>query len=358
MYRLIIMLLVLPSAAVASEPDRLFQSDEVLDLTLRGPFKRIMEVRSLEDEEAAQLEYIDADGQTVTLDIKLRARGKFRRQESVCSFSPLRLNIAKSSAKGTLFHKQDKLKLVTHCVPREKRYEQGVIREYLVYRMLNLLTDTSFRVRLVRVTYEQTEAKLRSDTEYGFIIEHKDRLAKRLDLETVEGVGKIRTREVEQDHLALGSVFNYMVGNTDFSPVSSSEEDDCCHNHSLFRAADGQYVSIPYDFDMTGFVNALYARPNPRFGLRTVKARLYRGRCWHNDRMPATLQHFRDNREALYALINAQPELDKAVRKSVLRYLDEFYKTINNPKRVQSRIINRCLGSDRVAANPVANDLR
>ena len=358
MFRVIVMLLCLPAAAVATEPDPLFQSDEILDITLRGPFKRIMEARSVEEEDAGQLVYTNDAGETVTLDIKLRSRGKYRRKDSICEFSPLRLNLQKSAVEDTLFHKQDKLKLVTHCVARETRYAQGVIREYLVYRMLNILTEQSFRVRLLRVTYEETEAKLRPEIEYGFLIEHKDRLGKRLDLEPVEGVGKIKTREVEQAHLAIGSVFQYMIGNTDFSPVSSSEEQDCCHNHSLFMAADGQYVSIPYDFDMTGFVNAEYARPNPRFGLRTVKARLYRGRCWHNDLMPDTLQRFRDERETFTALIETQPQLEKTIRNSLLRYMNDFYKTIDSPKKVESRLIKRCLGSSRVAADPVTDDLR
>ncbi len=358
MYRLLFMLLCLPATVVATEPDPLFLSDDVLDITLRGPFKRIMESRSIEEEQAGQLLFTDASGETISLDIKLRSRGNYRRQEAICEFSPIRLNFAKSTVRDTVFHKQDKLKLVTHCVADERRYEQSVIREYLVYRMLNILTEKSFRVRLLRVTYEDTEVKRRPLVEYGFFIEHKDRLGKRLGLEPVEGVGRIRTREVEQQHLAIGSVFHYMIGNTDFSPVSSSEEQNCCHNHSLFMAADEQYVSIPYDFDMTGFVNAEYARPNPRFGLRTVKARLYRGRCWHNEELPDTLQHFRDHRDEFTALIDAQPQLENSIRKSVTRYLDEFYKTIDNPKRVQSRLVDRCLGSSRVAANPVTHDLR
>ncbi len=358
MFRFIVLLLCRPAAAAATEPDPLFQSDEMLDITLRGPFKRIMEARSIEEEESGQLIYTAEAGETITLDIKLRSRGNYRRQDAICDFSPLRLNLQKSAVEDTLFHKQDKLKLVTHCVPRETRYAQGVIREFLVYRMLNVLTDQSFRVRLLRITYEETEARLRPETEYGFLIEHKDRLGKRLDLEPVEGIGKIKTRQVEQTHLAIGSVFHYMIGNTDFSPVSSSEEQDCCHNHTLFQATDGQYVSIPYDFDMTGFVNAEYARPNPRFGLRTVKARLYRGRCWHNELLPDTLQHYRDEREALYALIEQQPQLQKTIRNSVVRYMNEFYKTIDDPKKVQSRLVKRCLGSSRVAANPVPDDLR
>ncbi len=343
MKRYVSVLLCLAATAVAAEPDPLFRSDEILEIKLTAPFRSIMQTRSVEDETPGQLEYVSDAGDVVTLDVQLRSRGNFRRNPKVCQFTPLRLNFDKKGVKDTLFHKQDKLKLVTHCKPREKRYQQGVIREYLAYRIFNQITDMSFRVRLLRVTYVDPTSSRRPVVEYGFFIEHKDRLGKRVNLKPTEGIGRVKTSELDLDHMALGSVFQYLIGNTDFSPISSDEETSCCHNFTLFDSADGRYVSIPYDFDMSGFVYAEYAKPNPRFSLRTVKVRLYRGRCRHNPQMDATLARFREQRAAIFSLLEEQAELEKATRKELDRYVSEFYKTIDDPKRLQNRMINQCL---------------
>ncbi len=343
MKSLILVLLSLTATSVAADPDPLFRSDEIVDIKLTAPFGDIMKSRSVEEETEGQLEYVNEAGETVTLDVKLRARGNFRRDRKVCTFTPLRLNFAKKSVKDTLFHKQDKLKLVTHCKPRDWTYQQGVIREYLAYRIFNEITDMSFRVRLLQVTYVDPDSTRQPVVSYGFFIEHKDRLAKRVNLEPTEGIGKIRSSQLDMDHTALSSVFHYLIGNTDFSPISSEEKTACCHNHTLFNAPDDKYVSIPYDFDMSGFVDAEYARPNSRFKIRKVTQRLYRGRCRHNSQMEATLATYRDRRDTIYGLLNDQQQLHKATRKRLVRYVDDFYKTINDPKRLQSRMINVCL---------------
>lgn len=336
-------LLIVAATPVATDADLLFQSDELLEITLTGPFGEIMETRSTEDELAGQLDYVDDAGETVTLDVKLRARGNFRRNPSICEFSPLRLNFAKQAVKDTLFDKQDKLKLVTHCKAKERRYEQSVIREYLAYRVLNAITDQSFQVRLLRVTYVDPASKRKPKIEYGIFIEHKDRLAKRLDVETADGIGRIKTSQLDMQHTALGSLFQFLIGNTDFSPISSREETECCHNYTLFHSTGDTFLSIPYDFDISGFVYAEYAKPNSRFNLRSVKQRLYRGRCEHTEQMDAALSRYRQQRDAIIGLIENQPELNKSSRRELIYYVGQFYDTIDDPKTLERRIMSRCL---------------
>ncbi|MEM1174918.1 MAG: hypothetical protein AAGI27_08900 [Pseudomonadota bacterium] len=338
-----LLLLSLAATTVTGEPDPLFQSDEILDIELTAPFAEIMKTRSVDEETTGTLGYVDDSGEVVTLGVKLRARGNFRRNPKVCAFTPLRLNFAKKDVEDTLFHKQDKLKLVTHCKTRDKRYEQGVIREYLAYRFFNEITDLSFRVRLLRVTYVDPDNAWMSGVAHGILIEHKDRLAKRTGLTATEGVGRIKTRQLDLEHTALSSVFHYLIGNTDFSPISSNDPTDCCHNHALFDTADGKYVSIPYDFDMSGFINAPYAKPNSRFNLRSVTVRLYRGRCRHNAQMESAITRYQETRDVFAALLAEQEQLEKRARRELVRYVNEFYKTIDDPKRLENRLIDQCL---------------
>ena len=110
----------------------------------------------------------------------------------------------------------------------------------------------------------------------------------------------------------LTSVFQFLIANTDFSPIAAAPGESCCHNGKLIGRPGQPIYAVPYDFDMSGFVDAPYATPNPRFGLRNVKQRLYRGRCVNNEYVPATLEHFRDHREEIIDLIN-QGEIDRAI---------------------------------------------
>jgi len=101
--------------------------------------------------------------------------------------------------------------------------------------------------------------------------------------------------------------------------------------------------AVPYDFDMSGMINAPYASPNPRFRLSSVRERLYRGRCDHNEHVPDTFQLFQDRREAFYALAAAESGLSSASRRSMNRYLDMFYKIIEKPANLESRFFKACV---------------
>jgi len=290
---------------------------------------------------ASQFRFIADDGTTVELDVLIRARGNWRRNPDICKFPPLRLNFKKSQTDDTLFNKQDKLKLVTHCRNNSDRYNQAVISEYLAYRAFNVLTDYSYRVRLLKMKYVFTDRETELET-YGILIEHDDRLSKRIKGEPVE-VERVALSTIRSDDLNLASVFQYFVGNTDFSPKATAPDEECCHNQALFTSEDGPYYTIPYDFDQTGIVDAKHAAPNPRFGISNVRVRVYRGRCENNDHLEVTFQKFRDHRDDFEALINNQFELNSGTQDNLLEYVESFYDTIDNPKRVERRIITKCI---------------
>ena len=170
------------SAQDTGQADPLFQDHAVIALTITAPFPSLLKRRPNEEYLPGSIAYKDAEGSEVMIDIGIRTRGNYRRQKRVCPFPPLRVNLDKSQAKGTLFDKQNKLKLVAHCRDNNERYEQGVIREYLAYRILNQLTDISYRVRLARITYIDSEGKHDDRTQFGFFIEHKKRVSARIGI--------------------------------------------------------------------------------------------------------------------------------------------------------------------------------
>jgi hypothetical protein len=325
-----------------ADADPLFASNGVVHVTIAAPIKQLMKDRPLDEYFSGTFSYQDEAGQLVEFDVGLRTRGKYRRKVETCRFAPLRINFKKSQTKDTLFDKQDKLKLVTHCRNDSATYEQAVIAEYLAYRIYNTLTDISFRARLLKVRYVDTDESGEEDVSYGILVEDEDRLAKRIGVPRAQ-VAKLVGSNLDPDYSALGTLFQYFIGNTDFSQVETAPGENCCHNHELFAHEGEKYLAVPYDFDMTGFVNAPHARPNPRFGLRSVRQRLYRGRCIHNDQLDGAAKLFLDKRGAIEALVETEAHLSDSVRKHQLRYIKSFYKEIESPRARQKYLIDKCI---------------
>ena len=323
-------------------PDPLFAAHDTLDVRIEAPLATILSERSLEDELPGKFVLTDEAGTQQEFDIQIRARGNFRRRRNICAFPPLRLNFKKSQTKDTLLHKQDKLKLVTHCRSKSKRYEQGVVREFAIYRILNLLTEFSYQVRPLRVTYIDTEGEREELTAYAFLIEHRDRLAKRIGQPYLE-IHRTEPRLLQPQHANIVSVFHFLIGNTDFSAVAASEGEICCHNHVLFGAAEGPIWSVPYDFDMSGFVNLPHSAPSPNFQLRSAKQRLYRGRCTNNDELQGTIAAFQQRRADIFAMIDGLAELAPDTRKTVVKYIESFYKVLDSPANVERQLYKRCI---------------
>ena len=339
------LLFLLSGSAVAQEAgeaDHLFRSDDVLEVTITAPMKTLMRNRPDDMDLPGKFSYIDEFGAPVELDVGLRTRGRYRRQMRVCPFAPIRLNFDKSQTKGTLFRKQNKMKLVTHCRNRSNRYEQLVLKEYLVYRIMNQVSDYSFRVRLLRITYVDSDNPRNQRTTYGFLIEHKDRLAKRLNLRRIE-VKSTTITALHGDYTNLISMFQYFVANTDYSPTAGARDDNCCHNTELFAKPGEPYYAIPYDFDMAGMTDAPYAEPNPKLRIRNVRQRLYRGRCINNAHLPASLQVFRDNKDAFFILVQNLPDLSGSSKTSMFALMQSFFKLIDNPQAVEKKLLRKCV---------------
>ncbi len=165
------------------------------------------------------MKWRNADGSAGSQEIQIQTRGNFRLARRNCDFPPLRLNVKKEPSIGTLFEGQDKLKLVGVCKLGQDYWVQYVLAEYLVYRMFNLFTPMSFRVRLARVTYIDSSGEDDTFTRYGFIIEDDDAMATRnggwkVPWETGRQFNPVL---LERDQAILVDVFQYMIGNTDWS---------------------------------------------------------------------------------------------------------------------------------------------
>jgi hypothetical protein len=327
----------------------LFASHDPLTFSIEAPLSTIFKDRGEErDERPATLIVAGSDGQPVRLDVDIRTRGKTRSERRICEFPPLRLDFNREG-KGTAFEGQNALKLVVHCQDGRPEYDQYVLQEYLIYRMYNLLTELSFKARLARVTYVDTDGKRDAVTRNAFLLEDVDDMAARNGWQALR-VGAVPPHLVDPRSIALVGVFQYLIGNPDWSLFTvEPTEENCCHNTVPIGAESGPIFSVPYDFDISGIVNTRYAdrlfNPAERnLGIRRVRERAYRGLCASAAHLPAIFALFNEKRDAIYALYREQPGLDAEVAKETLEYVDAFYETINDPAKRERAVDRRCIG--------------
>ena len=335
--------LVAPTALLAdaalSPHDPLFNSDEPLTITLTGPFKTLDKQRDKSAEyDVGSLSYEGPDG-PVSIETRYTPRGNFRLEEDNCAHAQLWLNLKKKQTKETVFANQNKLKLVVQCRD-STRYQSYLRKEYQAYRMLDLMTEASYRVRWLTVTYQDLQGK-KLRTHAAFLIEHKNRVADRLNLLPVDEQ-RINRTELDPTHATRAALFNYFIGNADFSIVAATEG-SCCHNAKLLRADnESPYVPVIYDFDSSGYVDAPYAITPSKLDLRNVRQRIYRGFCTDPEVLDGVLDEFRDKREALLAVAAETEYVGKRSARKGVSYLKDFYSVIDNPKRLKKKIIEVC----------------
>ena len=322
----------------------LFSSHDIIELTIEAPFKKVFRERSQEpDQFPAVLWYLDADGEKVSIDLKINTRGRFRLRKRTCNFPPIRLDFPKDDVGGTIMAGQNRVKLVTHCQDKRDDYEQYVLQEYLIYRMYNLLSDVSFSVRLVRITYVDTEEDRDPLTKYGFLIEDKDDMAARNGWEAIEDVPMIPPDMFEPLQISIVALFQFMIGNTDWSAYKAPDgEPDCCHNTKVVGSMAGPIFSVPYDFDMSGIISTRYSSVAEGLDIRNVRQRLYRGRCTPQDVLTAGIELFLEHREGIYELYTDRSELDPKVLEKTVKYLDEFYEIISDERKTEREIERDC----------------
>lgn len=336
--------LALPCAAASEELTPLFASDEAIEIVIDAPLNTLVgAAENSTDPYPATLTLMSGPDAPRSFAIELSARGITRRARDICRFPPLRVDFDKDDLDDTLFDGQNRIKLVTHC-RRQASYEQLYVLEYVAYRIYNLFTPMSFNVRPAQVTYRDTDGRRSDITRFGFFIEDVDDLAARNGREELEVVS-IRASQLAPDAAARYALFQFMIGNLDWSFLDGPADEECCHNTKLIArpdSPDADIVPAPYDFDFSGFVDASYATPPDAINVRSVRQRRYRGMCRHAAELTAAADQFRANRDAIFALVADEPRLDERNRRQATGYLENFFEILDDPSRFERDITRRC----------------
>jgi hypothetical protein len=324
------------AALRSKESEAFYSNSDALVLTFTTNIKRI---RGDKSEKApwrpATLSYTDASGKTVVVPTRIRTRGIWRLKN--CEFPPIRLDFNKEQTKGTIFQGIDKPKLVNYCRD-DDNYEQYIAQEAQLYRVYNLLTHASHRARLVKVNYVDSASGKTEASRAAIFLEEADIVAARLGGPVLKLKGAI-AENLDPHHDALIGVFQYMIGNTDWS-ISG------LHNVELIGLPDGNVIPIPFDFDFSGVVDARYATVDPKLSVQRVRERLFRGYCVESEEYTKVFDLFKEKKDAIYGLYSdptGKMVLRPKLVEETLKYFDEFYKTISDPRSAKREIINTCL---------------
>lgn len=343
------------NSAEDSKPAKLFDRVETLEASMTGPWRELVRKENFQGSYPAKIEFVDELGNAQSIDLAVKRRGVTRQQ--VCRIPPIKLDFKKGAAKGTTFRGQDSLKMVTHC-QKSSGYEQYYILEMLAYRMYGLLTDFSFKVRPLSVTYHQVENEdakesrfsfFKKETSVGpvfaFLIEAPKDVAKRHGLKNLH-IPRISPAQLDSYESALFSLFQFMIANIDWAATSGPDPDECCHNVKLIgpepTGPEDTLYAIPYDFDSSGLVNSEYAAPPVGVPITRVTQRLYRGYCASNPSLDKARKTMLANEQAIYDLVTSEDRLTPEKQRKALRFLEGFFEIIKDDNEFQEKVVKKC----------------
>jgi len=339
-----------PPLIAQDEESTLFATNEVLDIKLIVDFDTLCRPREVDNCEYAPTDifYKTREGEERSIPAEIRIRGGWRSRKNHCKVPPLFVRFIEGKTSGSPFAGEKILPLTTHCKSRRSvsisggstkgsAYEQYVLKEYLGYRIFNIIDDKSIRVRLLHIEYVQPGKRGKTIQRYAFFAEHFNAMAARYHAELLPG-GSFDHERINLTAIDNVALFNFMIGNTDSSIVRE-------RNVVLIGVpeADAQQFPVPFDLDMAGLVDAEYSGVSPRLNFRNPKQRMYLGFCHPQVDFDALFKRFLENEAAIIALPNEIPGMSRSSRKKTRKYLKQFFAVLNSEKDRAEHIIDACL---------------
>lgn len=315
--------------------DLLFENHDVLELVVRAPMKSLTRDSANVDLVSGSIELADGTEIPVTI----FPYGTSRLKE--CTMPLLKFETTGGGFDNTVFDGLDVLRLVTPC-HLNPPFDKFVLLEYLAYASYAVVAEPALRVRLVSCRFLDTERSAFEQTSLAFFVEEIGDVAKHhhaawLDLES-QSIDDLDPKQATT--LAL---FQFMIGNTDWSAVAAARGNRCCHNVAALNAEGNGYNAVlPFDFDQAGLVNAPYAQPDQQLAIRSVTQRVYRGFCAFNHLLPEVISTFNQRWPELERIFSREELPDPKTRQRALKYIKSFYEIINNPRKVENKLLAEC----------------
>ena len=312
----------------------IFEEEDPMKITLTMDLKQYQKEKF--KGEYIQVHFLYEFNDTLVLEkeMRMKARGAFRR--SHCSLAPFWLNIRKADVENVHLQDVKRIKVVTNC-QGSKSYDEYVLKEYLAYKIFNIISPISFRVRLVRMKYVDTGRKNKVSEGWAFMIEPEAMLAERVGGLVVKK-DDLATSLMKPGDMDLAAMFMYMIGNCDYSITGR-------HNMKILGmpgfGSEG-YTPVPYDFDYSGLVDASYAIPGPDLGVTSVRERYYLGPCRSDEAYRAAIDYIDQYREEILQIVNDFEYLEEKKRKSVISYLEDYFAEAGTDYMLKNSLQKTC----------------
>jgi len=304
----------------------LFMQDEILEVKLAFDIDTFMKEKPEDEYLDAKIIIYTGENDSISGNIKVSARGNYRRR--TCDFPPVMLNLDDLQTSYSDLDDLKKVKLVSHCKPTDL-YQDYVMREYLAYKIYNLITDYSFRVRLLNISYYDNTFDSLYTKKIGFILEPVNSLEKRFGVDEIEDI-EIRQEYVENDLLLKLSVFEYLIANSDWAvPL--------IHNLKVFGDEEKMenLIAVPYDFDYSGWVNTDYSIARKDLGLEDITDRAFFGPCRSEEEYRGVLDYYLALENNIIDMIEDFEYLNGREINDLIRFVRSFYRLYK-----KDRIIN------------------
>jgi hypothetical protein len=312
----------------------LFGKEEPLYLTLRTDVRQFTRTKTKKKYQPARMICQVNDTFRVSTPVRIKTRGIFRLEW--CTMPPIWLNIRRSGIKVEELKDIKRMKMVIRC--RESApYKNYVLREYLVYRIYSLITPYSYRTRLVRLRFEDTGKRPNHSEDWAFLIEPEDMMAQRLEGRFFDN-DKLSIKTVNPGMIDLVAMFQYMVGNGDYSVTGR-------HNLKILAVnppGPAGFIPVPYDFDYTGLVNTNYSTPQENLGIKSVRERYFLGPCRTDAQYIQAIRKLEEHKEEIFELILGFEYLDENERHKMVSYLERFYDMAGDKRFIPNHIAPTC----------------
>lgn len=281
------------------------------------------------------LVYTDAADKKYKFDIKLRTRGNFRRKPDVCPFPPIKVNFEKDQIENSIFEGADKIKLVTHCNSNDRNAEDYLFSEYLAYKIFNQINNISHRVRLARIRYHDILEVYPDITRYAFFVEKDEQLAERTEMHCLDDIEKLSYKQLNMDYYQLFSVFQFLIGNTDWSVLLPK-------NITVLNKEDtSQVIVVPYDFDLSYLVKPSYITKNPGINPERNMAKI-KSYCQSLDEFSSVIQFIAEKRNSILKLVQDFDLLDRRQKRHVLEVLKAQFDKLEDPESLDGYFEEIC----------------
>lgn len=327
LFLLIVVAIYIPVTAQKLDRKKFFDEESIVTATLEMDLKDLLAKKAKQRYLPGTMTLAFKDGSTVNEKITATVRGNFRRE--TCYMPGLTVNFKADS--NSSMAKFKTMKISNGCNSGDEP-GQLVLKEYLAYKIYNLLTDMSLRVRLMNISFKDVSGKRKPYTQYAFMIEDVDDMAKRNNMVEVEEV-RYNTEQTNREQMTLVTLFEYLIGNTDWSVPAY-------HNVKLIAPKDDKSVRpyvVAYDFDICGFVDPPYATIDEQLQaqISSVRERLNRGFPRTMEELKTAVKLFNGKKEKLIGLIKNNEYLSSREKSRSVDYVEDFYKTINNDRDLQ-----------------------